>query len=286
MKLKNLSNRIRGKIKALSLPYQYADVLNRNSELKNIHKEKRCFIIGNGPSIKEQDLLKLRDEQTFVVNSFWNHPQYKEINPKYHVIIDADVFPIDNQKNNFFSKEILKNSELLNSCSTKLFFHAFGKKFVEKNGVFDKNNIYYLLSRGQMGDGSGFNVEIDRIIPNTKNVIVATIIIAAYMGFDEIYLLGCEHDFLAYPSDKHYEKFPHFFDNPYDSKADKNPTDYYAMSVVPYENRIYQAGILFKNYRLLKEKLSKERPDIKIYNATPNSFLDVFPKTSFEDIKL
>ena len=63
-------------------------------------------------------------------------------------------------------------------------------------------------------------------------------------------------------------------------------TGYYAMSVVPYENRIYQAGILFKNYRLIKEKFSKNRPDIKIYNATPDSFLDVFPMIKFEDIKL
>ena len=67
-----------------------------------------------------------------------------------------------------------------------------------------------------------------------------------------------------------------------------NPEDvkHYNLTVTSYESAIYHAGKLFKNYRLLKEKLAKEKPDVKIYNATPNSFLDVFLMVKFEDIKL
>ena len=32
---------------------------------KNIHKGERCFIIGTGPSLKTEDLDKLKDEFTF-----------------------------------------------------------------------------------------------------------------------------------------------------------------------------------------------------------------------------
>lgn len=280
----NIVRKIKHKIKAKTLAYGYRDTLRRNMALKNSNKG-RCFIIGNGPSIKNQDLLKLRNEQTFVVNTFWNHPQYKEINPKYYLIIDPDVFPVGNQNNNFFSDEILQKHELLTSHPTKFFFHTLGKEFVEKNKLFKDNSIYYLLNQGILDDNLRFNIEIDKVIPYTKNVIVAAIIIAAYMGFEEIYLLGCEHDFLAYPSQKHYEKFPHFFKNPYDLSATEK-TDYYAMAIMPYEKHIYSSLVLFKNYRLLKEKLAIEKPALKIYNATPNSFLDVFPMVKFEDIKL
>lgn len=273
------------KIKKQALIYSYRGVLRRNTGLKNAKAGGRCFILGNGPSLNTQDLKRLANEETFVVNTFWNHPQYKEINPKYHIVIDWDVFPRSGQKNNFFSDELLQKCEFLSSCPTKFFFHAFGKEFIEKKCLLKNNSIYYLLNQGILDDNLRFNIEIDKTIPYTKNVIVAAIMIAIYMGFEEIYLLGCEHDFLAYPQQNHYERFPHFFKNPYDLEK-KELTDYYAMAIMPYEKHVYSTLVLFKNYRLLKEKIAKEKPDVKIYNATPNSFLDVFPMVKFEDIVL
>ena len=41
------------------------------SELKNIHKGKRAFIIGNGPSLKQTDLSKLKTEITFGMNRIY-----------------------------------------------------------------------------------------------------------------------------------------------------------------------------------------------------------------------
>lgn len=43
----------------------------RLAELKDIHKDKRAFIIGNGPSLKQTDLGKLRDEFTFGLNRIY-----------------------------------------------------------------------------------------------------------------------------------------------------------------------------------------------------------------------
>lgn len=45
--------------------------IKRLAALKNIHKGKRAFIIGNGPSLKQTDLSKLRDEITFGMNRFY-----------------------------------------------------------------------------------------------------------------------------------------------------------------------------------------------------------------------
>ncbi len=42
--------------------------IKRLSELKNIHKGKRAFIIGNGPSLKQTDMSKLKNEITFGMN--------------------------------------------------------------------------------------------------------------------------------------------------------------------------------------------------------------------------
>lgn len=43
----------------------------RLAELKDIHRGKRAFIIGNGPSLKQTDLSKLKDEFTFGLNRIY-----------------------------------------------------------------------------------------------------------------------------------------------------------------------------------------------------------------------
>lgn len=47
------------------------DSIKRLTALKDIHKGKRAFIIGNGPSLKQTDLSKLKNEITFGMNRFY-----------------------------------------------------------------------------------------------------------------------------------------------------------------------------------------------------------------------
>ena len=68
---------------------QYKDVLKKNRDLAQTKTGKTCFIIGNGPSIKDQNLTRLANQETFTMNGFWRHPQYKIIKPKYYIATDA-----------------------------------------------------------------------------------------------------------------------------------------------------------------------------------------------------
>src|SRR5574338_723622 len=45
--------------------------LRRLAALKDIHRGKRAFIIGNGPSLKQTDLSKLKNEITFGMNRIY-----------------------------------------------------------------------------------------------------------------------------------------------------------------------------------------------------------------------
>ena len=45
--------------------------IRRLAQLKDVHQGKRAFIIGNGPSLKQIDLSKLRNEITFCMNRFY-----------------------------------------------------------------------------------------------------------------------------------------------------------------------------------------------------------------------
>lgn len=62
-------------------------------------KGKSLFIILNGPSLKKQDLSKLKGQELMFVNRGFMHPLYKDLQPKYHVFSDpkmvSGVWPIE-----------------------------------------------------------------------------------------------------------------------------------------------------------------------------------------------
>lgn len=269
--------RTKNLIKTLRLNHTSRKTLAKNKKLEDSKAGKRCFILGTGPSIKEQEILRLKNEETFVVNAFWNYPQYEELNPKYYVFTDSNAFPEQRDKNTYWKKQFIDHAPLISSLPTRFFFHINAKLFIEPNHLFPLDRVFYLTFDRFFKENLKFNIKINRPIPYTKNVIIACIIIAAHMGFEEIYLLGCEHDFLAHL--KNYNFLNHFYANEVIPEAAPQKTE-------SYEELIRNAAILFSNYRILKNKLAKEKPKIQIFNATPNSFLDVFPYTKYEDIKI
>lgn len=58
------------------------------SSIKESKKGKRCFIIGNGPSLNAKDLDKLVNEDTFGVNEIHRLFSKTLWRPTYYIIID------------------------------------------------------------------------------------------------------------------------------------------------------------------------------------------------------
>jgi hypothetical protein len=50
---------------------RWADSARKLKQLKNSHANQRCFIIGNGPSLRQTDLTRLRGEYTFGLNRIY-----------------------------------------------------------------------------------------------------------------------------------------------------------------------------------------------------------------------
>src|SRR5205085_1510966 len=63
--------------------------IEENRGLMGRHSsEKRCFVIGNGPSLKEMDLKRLSEEYTIGANSFYKHPDAEAVGLDYLCIFD------------------------------------------------------------------------------------------------------------------------------------------------------------------------------------------------------
>ena len=147
-------------------------LLNSKKELskyKNIHKNKRCFIIGTSPSIKNFKLEKLENEIVFTMNKGHFLKDYGIKKSNYHIITDRKCY------------EEIKKENL--NYSNKYFFHT---KISPKN-----SNFNFIKNTNK--------IDIDKIKDNKfftlGSVIFPAIQIAYVMGFKKIYLIGIDFSF-------------------------------------------------------------------------------------------
>lgn len=138
---------------------------------------------------------------------------------------------------------------------------------MDKHNLLSNNKKYYLLMRSKFEEDLNFNTNIDGNIPGLQCVTLSCLIVAIYMGFKEIFFLDCEHNWLSF---RNPETAPHFYSEDYSNFKVK----------FSYEEKFMEGLLLFKSYRLLKQKFS----NVKIYNCTPNSFLDVFDYKNYLDV--
>ena len=61
--------------------------------LKGIHEGKRCFVIGNGPSLCPEDLDLLCGEYTFAANRIYNIFDRTSWRPTYYLTVDCPMVP-------------------------------------------------------------------------------------------------------------------------------------------------------------------------------------------------
>lgn len=273
------------------LSWKHKDTLAKNKELKNKYRDKRCFLIGGGPSVKNINLGLLKNEYTFVMGEFDNNPQFEVLNPKFYVISDSVYFT--EGESDYWNKQFEKKEKTVKS-STNIFISLDARAYIEKYHLFRDHVLYYLGMRGIISEKFPFNIDLDKYIPLPKNSMLLSMMIAVYMGFKEIYLLGCEHNFLCFNIGQGQGKAISYDYGHKDSvtEADINNDEVVKKLAVPrdlamtYEENIAHVYQLFKNYRLFYDKVRKLYPKVKIFNATPNSFLDVFPMIDFEKINI
>jgi len=243
-------------------------LLQKNRTLRNLHAGKRCFIVGNGPSIKTQDLAPLRDEVTIVVSSFFRHPQARAIRPQYWVLADPYFW---NKPDDYFFP--LLNLAVEKAVDVKLFVPTPGAQFfikVNTGPLVDLHFFHYDPSK-DIRSAIDFTTGVPQF---GQNVVIVALMLAFYLGCNPIYFIGCDHDFMKSKKED-YESMvvKHFYANPTQNKASEHLTwDQWqsAMARMNYE------------YDQLKQYASFRHFDV--YNATQGGYFDNFPRIDFESL--
>lgn len=230
---------------------------NRFIELKNVANNKRCFIIGNGPSLKIEDLEKLKYEDTFAVNRIYKIFGKTKWRPTYYCshdtkILNEIIYDLDNELKSckiIFLNSSFKGKIQFILCKSPYYFFGVQKEFYP-----NKPN---------------FSEKVEKGLYEGYTVIYTCIQLAVYMGYKEIYLLGLDHSYnLVKMADGTIKEE--------EGKAN------------------YMQGVEGKNYflpQLEKTELSYkkarevcEAKNILIKNATRGGKLEVFERINFDNL--
>ncbi|WP_143315066.1 6-hydroxymethylpterin diphosphokinase MptE-like protein [Clostridium sp. HBUAS56017] len=277
-KISNIRNKIKFKLE-LAMNKDLRIELSKNSEYKGLYKGKRCFILGNGPSLNKQDLSKLENEYVFTVNFMNKSEIFHKVKSNWHVAIDPCIF---NSDGNLISYEEKINTlrDILSRDIT-LFTLYDNKGFLSDNKLL-QDNVRYMKIGILLTEKYNKDINFLNLVPEAQTVVQAAIYLAIYMGFSEIYLLGCDmtgilQKFVIDDEDE-FNRYGHVYKE--SSDYQKKYKDY--SNSFKNEEMLACFKRMFEIYRKI-EFYSRNR-EFKIYNATQGGALDVFKRIPLEDI--
>lgn len=240
-----------------------------NDRMKNKHLKDRCFIIGTGPSIKEQDLTLLKDEIVIGVSGLFQHKDIDIINPKYYVL--PPVFRGHGKlynEDNFI--KWFKNMDKALQDTTVMILDIGDKKYIEQYKIFKNKEIIWKNYLPWNSEQSINKIDV-LSMPGIWSVSESALQSALYLGFKENYILGFDHTWYD-------DIWNHFTDN-YMKDFDKNKLDDCKVWVDSEHEMIRHAKI-FNKYK----KLYALKQNIYNANANQDSYVDTFPKVKFESL--
>lgn len=230
----------------------------------NKYNGERCFVIGNGPSLRASDLDTLKNEYTFGSNMIYKIYDQTSWRPTFHASIDLICAQqLSNEYKRHISCPLFTNQTVYNVLQEKPKDTIFVRDYFRKSHPVSKRFLSYYY-------------------PSGATVTAFILELAIFMGFREIYLLGvdCTNTFGANA---------HFTDD----YVSKEITEKDISRIYKELNRTntktsveaaagYSIDMSIRAYKKI-DTFSKTK-GTTIYNATRGGALEVFERVDFDEI--
>jgi len=163
------------------LPAAYLHPWRRQSmdslaALKDKHRGERCFIIGNGPSLRDTDVSKLKNEFTFGMNRIYL--AFEEWGFQTTFLASVNDLVIEQCVDDFLALEMPR------------FFSWRSRKFFSKSANLNLPNFLYTTYAGPK-----FASDIRYRVWEGATVTNVCLQLAYHMGFEQAILIGVDHSF-------------------------------------------------------------------------------------------
>lgn len=241
-------------------------LLERSRLLLNRHKDERCFILGAGSSIAQQDLKKLAGECVISVSNTFVHPDFPVFRPKYHVLPHLLYGHGHLNPPEKFVEWLREMEE--KTADAEMFFHIGDRPLIEENRLFENRCIHW-NEYVPWVQSCNFDIDLSRV-PSIWSVSEYAITVALYLGFKEIYLLGFDHDWFNGP-------LVYFYDHNTQHKMQPSSEK---LDFADAEFQMNRHAYIFKKYKCLYQF----KQNIFNANANPNHYMDVFPKVDYDSL--
>ena len=149
------------------------DSIRKLRALKDTHTGERCFIIGNGPSLKNTDLSKLKNEFSIGMNRFYM--AFAELGFSTSCLLTVNDLVIE------------QCAADLRSLPIPTFVSWRGRKWVQPSP-----NLHYLHTSYNLPRFSGNAA--GRLWEGATVTFVA-MQLAYHLGFEQVILIGVDHNF-------------------------------------------------------------------------------------------
>lgn len=245
--------------------------LERNAIWRDRHRGERCFILATGPSLKTQDLRPLASETCFAVSNFFVHPDFSVIRPRYYCLAPYHL-PMTEDAWCLWVRELALRLEPAGSCM--VFMGLADRERLRRSRALREDQATFLRLDVTPEATRKHGIDLTRSIMEPQSVTVLALQLAISMGFAEIYLLGCDHDWIL-----HLDEGRHFYAE-HEHAANRAGYDEWFGEDVGTYCRDYVR--LWDQYRILRE--IARRRSIRVFNATAGGMLDVFPRVGLETV--
>ncbi len=239
-------------------------ISNNINNLKDKFDGKRCFIIGNGPSLNKCDLSLLKDEYTFAVNSIFYKTEEMGFKPTFYMVEDVHVLNDNLEKINAYDSEYkffpsMYKKKLLKTDNTYF--------FTADLGFYRENHYSFEIPR--------FSRDFSQVAFCGQSVTYLNMQLAFYLGFSEVYLIGMDFSYVIRKSD---EKRGTTLIT-YDEDVNHFHSDYFGKGKKWHDPKIHN---VVKNYAFAK--VVYEDHNRKIYNATKGGKLEIFERVDYDSL--
>jgi 6-hydroxymethylpterin diphosphokinase MptE-like len=226
------------------------------ASLNSKHCERRCFIVGNGPSLRIEDLDLLVDEITFAANKIYLSYESTAWRPKYYFVEDTLV--------------LKQNWDTINKLGGCRFFPRVAKEWAPEI----RGGIYYEFnSEPVTEDFPSFGDDPLTGFFWGSTVVYSMLQFAFYMGCNPIYLIGVDFSFNlpGKPADG--------IELECEGEINHFHPDYRKVG-----EKWNVPNLNLQEKTFLRVKGTAEDRGISVYNATRGGKLEVFSRTDFSQL--
>jgi GT2 family glycosyltransferase len=234
------------------------------ASFKDRHRGERVVIIGNGPSLNDLDLTRLKTEHTIAVNGIFYAAEQMGFDPTYYLVEDTAVM-----RDNL--------DEIIAYEAGHKFFPSIYRRMVGER----QNVSYFMMNRGFYEATSPdfcvprFSVDPGHHLFSGQSVTMINLQLAYHLGFEEVILIGMDFSYTV-PDDAEVEG-----DVITSTSEDPNHfhPEYFGPGKVWKDPKLDR---VLANYALAKQIY--EADGRRIVNATAGGNLELFERADYTDL--